>query len=870
MRSNLARTENSIVLPSLDLVDQMSHGFTDLFHQPGSGYELEENEVVVDLFCGAGGTSEGVRLALGESPAFAVNHNPYAIGVHDANHPTTVHLESDVFAANPEEHIEAGKKIGLLVASPSCVHFSTARGGKPLDREIRDQAWVVANWAEHPNPRFNPRVIVVENVREFLTWAPLTSENKIDKRFIDKNGLGSTFKEWRARLVAAGYEVLYRILNAADYGAATKRKRLLIVARKDGLPIRFPKPTHGARNSTEVKKGLLKPYRPASDCIDFTIQAHPLFMYAEDAKAAGCNRPLADNTLKRVAAGVERYVIEAEDPFIVSYHGLKTGEFRGQSLDDPLPTQTTDNRFAIVNPMVSPITHAGPGRYYMTDGQLPTITTARRGELALISTICAARGSTNIFGGALIPMRRDTNAVDINDLVPALTTNSQIALAVGGMSPVSTPANDTDHLTVPAPAGCSVLNAPFLTATGGSQYAAKPRRIDQPINTIKCDNRSALIMPTLVRVAHGSIDKSGKRRGRADHDIVEPLPTQSTSNEFAIVEPAFLVTTGYGERKGQAPRVLDIQDPLTTFVACGAKHAVVAASLVITNPHQSNSDLQLRAPLIVNNNTNRLATSVNDPIPAMTLSPHQSVVTTRLVPVPDHMVAAHMAQQNEGNIGHPITEPISTMTTKVCHQNLVTSHMLTLRHNGFGQSMDEPMSAFCAAGNHHGEVRACFVKYYGEGSQHQAMNVPLDTLTAKPRFAVVSVPVEELGLTEEQRFEAWWIARFLEMYGSRKEGNPHTAHLSGPRPSLVGRPGAVLWTIQMRMLVPKEAFAASSFPKHYEFEKTSDGRPVSKSKAMALVGNAVPPLLAAAIIGANVKPRPSIANKLSEEKLLAA
>ena len=842
VHAKLAKVSNPIIVKRPDLVDQMSSGTIDRYFLEGGGYELDENEVAVDLFCGAGGTSEGMMMAIGEGPAFAVNHNPDAIGVHSVNHPNTIHLESDVFAADPEAYIPADKTIGLQVLSPSCVHFSGARGGAPKDAGIRDQAWIAVHWAEHANPRFRPRTIIVENVREFLTWAPLTAEGKINKRFIDKDGLGATFKEWRQALINAGYVVEFKILNAADYGVATKRKRLFIVARRDGLPIRFPTPTHAPRQSAEVSSGSHLPYSPAADHIDFSIRCNPIFMYAEDAKAAGANRPLRPNTLKRIAAGVERFVIEADDPFIVSYYGPKDRNgFRGQSLSEPLATQTTENRFAIVNPLISPITHTGPGRYYAMDNQLPTITTAKRGELAIISPIycqsITAATSVDIAGGALIPLRRDTNPIELNGLVPALTGHSQMALAIGGfvttsndrLSPTSlaTPANDSVDV---------VFNSPFITATGGSEYAAKPRRVDQPINTIKCDNRSAVIIPTLVRVAHGSIDKNGKKRGRGDHDIGEPLPTQSTSNEFALVEP-FLVTTGYGERKGQAPRIHDLADPINTMVACGSKHALIETRVVNVNF--------------------RAASASSDR--------HLTEEKRNL-----HIVAAHMAQQNEGNIGHSVTEPVSTMTTKVCHQNVVTSHMLTLRQNGFGQSVDEPISAFCAAGNHHGEVRACFVKYYSEGGQFQPADQPLDTLTTKARFAIVQVPVEELGLTEEQRFEAWWIARFLEMYGTKDQGNPLTEHLGGPRPSVVGRPGAVLWTIQMRMLVPKEASAASSFPEDYVLDRTADGRKISKTTMMQLIGNAVPPGLGAAIIGANVKPRPSVARSMNDNARMAA
>lgn len=1009
-----SRNANSIVLP--DLVEQIGRSAADLYHVDGGGYELREDEIAIDLFCGAGGTSQGILEAIGESPMFALNHNPVAIGVHDANHPETIHLESDVFAMDPAQHVPANRRVGILTASPSCVHFSTARGGKPLDREIRDQAWVVCNWAEHPDERFRPRGIIVENVREFLSWCPVDDKGKIIKRYIDKKGLGSIFKEWRARLVAAGYHVEYRILNAADYGVATKRRRLLIVARRDGLPIRFPDPTHGPRSSPEVKAGLLQPYATAAEHIDFTIKAHPIFMYVEDAKRVGCIRPLADNTLRRVAAGVEKFVIEADEPYIIPYYGPKQGEnSRAKPISEPLDTQTTENRFAFVNPVVSPITHTGAPRYYSMEGQLPTLTCAKRGELALISPICSMRSD----GAAVIPMRRECAPVGMDEPLPALATHSQMALAVGSFS-----------ATAPTvPAGSS----PFFVGAGGGEYAGKPRTAEDPINTLTCHSRQALVMPSLIRVNHGDVDKNGKRRGRANHDLQEPLPTQPASNEFALISPTFatspapraftaaaMVQTGYGERDGQAPRCLDILEPVGTFVAGGGKHAVIEAGLVSTDVtavctirtdmHKSNAtcafdaseplnaittgggfgivSANLKSTFIVNNNTNRLPTSVEEPIPAMTtgnqqivahaglvravhlgqenfddsgrdareplstmtLSPHQSLITSglavhigqnnfdhagqsadeplttmtqtpqqivvqsRLVgedktalfmaqnntdkvghpmtdPVstmmssvshqsvvaghlrevaandeaqdPDACTAVFMAQQNAGNVGHPVTEPVSTMTTAVSHQNVVASHLLTLRQNSIGQEMDEPMTAFCAAGNHHAEIRTCLVKYYGDGGgQDQPVDDAFGTFTTKPRFAVVQVPVEDLGLTEEQRYEAWWIARFLEVYGTKDQGNPQTAHLAGPRPSAVGRPGAILWTVEMRMLVPKEAFSASSFPSDYQFERMSNGKATTKTQQMALVGNAVPPGLARAIIGANFKPRPSVAARL--------
>jgi DNA (cytosine-5)-methyltransferase 1 len=517
MATKIPRKADSIVLP--DLVEIMGHqDGSDLYDLEQGPYDLYEDEIAIDLFCGAGGTSTGIRDAIGESPMFALNHNPVALGVHDLNHPDTIHLESDVFAMNPADHVPHDKRVGILCASPSCVHFSTARGGKPLDREIRDQAWVVCNWAEHPDERFRPRGIMIENVREFLTWCPVDDKGKIIKKFIDKNKLGSIFKEWRARLVAAGYVVEFKILNAADYGVGSKRRRLLIMARRDGLPIRFPKPTHGPRDSQAVKDGLLKPYSTAAEHIDFTIKAHPIFMYAEDAKKVGCIRPLADNTLRRVAAGVERFVIEAAEPYIIPYYGAKAGEnSRAKPVSEPLPTQTTENRFAFVNPVISPITHTGAPRYYGMGGQLPTLTCAKRGELALISPICSMEQD----GAAVIPMRRECSPVGMGDPLPALATHSQMALAVGGFVECTVTGFEVTGGEYRGDA------SPFLVGAGGGEYAGKPRTADDALNTVTCHSRQAVVEPRPAGAAADPTDLERVRSGVPAPDADRPHDRRS-------------------------------------------------------------------------------------------------------------------------------------------------------------------------------------------------------------------------------------------------------------------------------------------------------------------------------------------------------
>lgn len=281
---------------------------------------LHDHELVVDLFAGGGGASTGIFLATGRHPDVAVDHNPAALAVHAANHPSTRHEVEDVFDVNPRR-VTGGKPVGLLWMSPDCTHFSKAKGGKPRDKGTRSLAWVAIRWASEARPR----VIVLENVEEFVTWGPLCDAGQpIAHR------KGETFAEWLRALHALGYVTEHRTLVAADYGAPTTRKRLFLVARCDDEPIVWPEPTHG--------RGRAHAWRTAAEIIDWTIPCPSIFDRP---------RPLADATLRRIAEGVRRYVLEAPRPFIVSYYGASSS---GRGADAPLPTATTRDRFGLVVP----------------------------------------------------------------------------------------------------------------------------------------------------------------------------------------------------------------------------------------------------------------------------------------------------------------------------------------------------------------------------------------------------------------------------------------------------------------------------------------------------------------------------------------
>jgi DNA (cytosine-5)-methyltransferase 1 len=302
------------------------------------------DEIVVDLFAGGGGASTGIELAIGRHVDIAVNHDADAVSLHAMNHPQTRHFVSDVFEIDPLEVTE-GRPVGLLWASPDCKHFSKAKGGKPVSKKIRSLAWVVVKWAK----TVRPRMIFLENVEEFQTWGPLAADGRPCP---DRKGL--TFRRWVRELQREGYAVEWRELRACDYGAPTTRKRLFLVARRDGEAISWPKPTHG--------KGLM-PYRTAADCIDWGTPAPSIFERA---------KPLADNTQRRIARGLMRYVINNPKPFIVHIahgEGKAGGTQRwgsgAHSIDKPLPTLTTKAEHCLAVPT---LVQTGYGE---RDGQAP-------------------------------------------------------------------------------------------------------------------------------------------------------------------------------------------------------------------------------------------------------------------------------------------------------------------------------------------------------------------------------------------------------------------------------------------------------------------------------------------------------------------
>ena len=444
------------------------------------------DELIVDLFAGGGGASEGIRRALGRSPDIAINHDEDAIGVHMMNHPETTHYQTNVWQVHPVEVVK-GRPVGLLWMSPDCKDFSKAKGAAPKSRDIRDLAWVGILWAE----RVRPRVIVLENVEEFVDWSPVGMDGE---RIADRKG--ETFKRFVNKLRKLGYKVEWKERRAWRFGDPTIRNRLLLIARCDGEKIVWPEPSNGEPNDADVLSGIKRPWRTAAECIDFSLPCPSIFMTREQAEeyrrltGVRLQRPLKENTMARIAKGVQRYVIEAARPFIV------------------------------------PLTHHGAHRAYSIDEPFRTVTGAHRGELALIAPtlVRTAHGEADKNG-----KRRGRGDHDIAAPLPTTTGSPDIAVVAAFLAqhnsgmvghPVTKPFSTicekgsqqglvTAHLLnlKGSDRRDSPIDAPAPTQCAGGNHIAEVRAflckyygtgvgqsLDRPIHTITTDDRFGLVM----------------------------------------------------------------------------------------------------------------------------------------------------------------------------------------------------------------------------------------------------------------------------------------------------------------------------------------------------------------------------------------
>ena len=373
-------------------------------------------ELIVDNFAGGGGASTGIEMATGYSVDIAINHDPEAIKMHKANHPNTKHYCENVWEVDPVKACN-GHPVGLAWFSPDCKHFSKAKGGKPVEKNIRGLAWVVLKWAA----LVRPRVIMLENVEEFQTWGPCIpirdkdtgrvivnmagrhdrAKNEprtrvadpgevvpVDRQMFqpDPKRSGQTYKKWRKQLEALGYSIDTKELVAADYGAPTMRKRFFMIARCDGKPIVWPEPTHGPADSEGVKAGLRKPYVGAYTQLDFSLPCPSIFDTAEEIKkkyGIRAVRPLAPKTMDRIARGLKKFVLDNPEPFIIQCnHG---GERRPNDIREPMPTITGKHGYGIVEPYMVQIGQTGFTKDRSKDVREPLTTIVSKNEHCLIS-----------------------------------------------------------------------------------------------------------------------------------------------------------------------------------------------------------------------------------------------------------------------------------------------------------------------------------------------------------------------------------------------------------------------------------------------------------------------------------------------------
>lgn len=508
------------------------------------------NELIVDSFAGGGGASLGIAIALGRAPDIAINHDAAAIAMHAANHPETKHFTEDVWKVDPRS-VTKGRQVGLLWASPDCKHFSRAKGGKPVEKKIRSLAWVVVKWAVEAKPR----LIILENVREFEDWGPLIPQWKCldciwkgtegqaklarrgracprcesrrlketDDLMPDPERKGLTFRRWTGRLRAAGYKVEWRVLNAADYGAPTHRRRLFLIARRDGRQIVWPAPTHGDQKKMtgNLFDFQLKPWRTAAECIDWALPCPSIF----DRK-----KPLAEKTMRRIALGIKRYVLDNPKPFIVGTGGPE-GSAKPRATDRPMGTVMPDNHSAVVTPYFVPVNHGGEHqRGHAGDEPMHTIT-ASKGEAVIMPTLIQYNGETGTEGRGQ-PVDRPINTIPTENRFGMV--QAFLAKHYGGAVgvPVDTPLPTT---TVRGTQN-QVVAANLIRFNHDD--AGVP--IDAPMATVLTNNHAALVYSFLIKYF-------GTGCGQL---VDDPLHTVTTKDRFGLIvvyvqgEPYVIVDIG--------------------------------------------------------------------------------------------------------------------------------------------------------------------------------------------------------------------------------------------------------------------------------------------------------------------------------------
>ncbi|KOG01384.1 C-5 cytosine-specific DNA methylase [Pseudomonas syringae pv. aceris] len=606
---------------------QKKHSF-DFKTQYGLGFNPQDDEIVVDFFCGGGGAGTGLEMGLGRTVSVAKNHSLAAISMHTVNHPGAKHFTTDVFDGDPDTEC-GGKAVGWFHMSPDCTHHSQAAGGQPRKREIRNLSWIGLKWAG----KKKPRVISLENVKQILHWGPLVAKRckstgrvvklgggiaapgevvPVDQQFLvpDPARRGQTWAVFVAALERLGYAVEWRVIRACDFGAPTSRERLFMIARCDGQPIVWPEPTHAKRPA----KGQ-KPWRTAAECIDFTDLGKSIF---------GRKKDLAPATLRRVAKGMKKFVIDNPAPFIVPIANW-SGE-TVQSANEPLRTVTSypkGGAFSVVSPIIAPATHQGSDRINDPLEPLPTVTCANRGELTLISPTLIQSGygeregqqprvpgieqplGTVVAGGVkhalasahLVKFRFDDAGKALDEPLPTITSGGNYQRPAGAAHAM----------------GVSTV---FMAQMNGGFNTTHAKGVNEPMTTVtNTGSQQQLVAASLVHL-----------RGNCDaRDPADPLHTISAGGQHHGLVTAFMERQ-FGASVGQP-----LDEPAPTVTAGGGgKSSVVSLRL---SPEHEEGALRVAAFLISYYGTENVS-GAGEPAPTITTKDRLALVTVMVKGTP--------------------------------------------------------------------------------------------------------------------------------------------------------------------------------------------------------------------------------------------
>ena len=570
---------------------QKKHPF-DFKTQYGLGFNQQDDEIVVDFFCGGGGAGTGLEMGLGRAVTVAKNHSPAAISMHAVNHPHAKHFTTDVFEGDPDTEC-GGRAVGWFHMSPDCTHHSQAAGGQPRKREIRNLSWIGLKWAGMKQPR----VISLENVKQILQWGPLVAKRcKSTGRVIKLGGMiaepgevvpvseqflvpdpkrrGQTWAVFVAELQRLGYTVEWRVIKACDFGAPTSRERLFMIARCDGEPIVWPEPTH----AKSPAKGQQR-WRTAAECIDWTIPSKSIF---------GRKKDLAPATLRRVAKGMRKFVLDAASPFIVPIANW-SGE-SVQSADEPLRTVTSypkGGAFSIVSPT---LVQTGYGE---RAGQAPRVP----GLDQPLDTVVAGGVKHAIAAAHLVKFRFTDEGKALDEPVPTITSGGNYKRPAGAAHAMG-------------------ISTVFMAQMNGGFNTTAAKSIEDPMTTVtNSGSQQQLVTANLMHL-----------RGNCDaRDLNDPLHTISAGGTHHGLITAFLERQ-FGASVGQG-----LDEPTPTITAGGGgKSSLVELQL---SPEVEAGALRVAAFLISYYGTSD-AGDIAAPAPTITTRDRLALVTVTIKGTP--------------------------------------------------------------------------------------------------------------------------------------------------------------------------------------------------------------------------------------------